>query len=335
MLPWWCVSDGVPHEQRCEYIVRSKLPLDRFGTAQMPENSDFTLPDTPPRPPDGHKGTFGRTLIIAGSRGMSGAACLAGTAALRGGAGLVSVACPQGIQAIVAGYEPGYMTIGLPEDADGQLSNEAVDDVPCMIDGKDSVGFGPGLGSSTDLPEVVRRLCTAAACPVVLDADGLNSLAATVRSGGWDGVKHLGPRVLTPHPGEFSRLSGLSMSEIENDRSGTASDFAKRNNVILVLKGAGTVVTDGERISINPTGNSGMATGGSGDVLTGLTAALLASGGDPFEMTRLAVYLHGLAGDLAAEALSQPAMIASDLPRFLGDAWQQLFTQGEPGKSTS
>lgn len=300
----------------------------------MLENSDFALPEVPPRPPDGHKGTFGRTLIVAGSRGMSGAACLAGMTALRGGAGLVSVACPQGIQPIVAGYEPGYMTIGLPEDADGQLSIAAADDVPRMIDGKDSVGIGPGLGSSTDLPEVVRRLCIVAACPVVVDADGLNALAATVRSGGWEGVEHSGPRVLTPHPGEFSRLSGLSMSEIENDRSGTAIDFANRNSIVLVLKGAGTVVTDGQRISINATGNSGMATGGSGDVLTGLTAALLASGGDPFEMTRLAVYLHGLAGDLAAEALSQPALIASDLPRFLGDAWKQLFTPGESGKST-
>lgn len=300
----------------------------------MTENTAFEVPQIPVRPVNGHKGTFGRALIVAGSRGMSGAACLAGVSALRGGAGLVSVACPQGIQPIVAGYEPGYMTIGLPEDADGQLSNAAVDDVPRMIDGKDSVGIGPGLGTSTDLPEVVCRLC-AAACPVVLDADGLNALAATVRNGGWEGVEHPGVRVLTPHPGEFSRLSGLPMSEIENDRSGTASDFAKRNNVILVLKGAGTVVTDGERISINPTGNSGMATGGSGDVLTGLTAALLASGGDPFEMTRLAVYLHGLAGNLAAEALSQPALIASDLPRFLGAAWKQLFTPGESGKSTA
>ncbi len=265
---------------------------------------------------------------------MSGAACLAGTAALRGGAGLVSVACPQGIQAVVAGYEPGYMTIGLPDDADGQLWIDAVTDVPRMVDGKDSVGIGPGLGTSTDVTEVVRRLCTVAACPVVLDADGLNSLAATIRSGGWEGLEHLGPRVLTPHPGEFSRLSGLAMSEIENDRSGSAREFACRNKVILVLKGAGTVVTDGDRTSINPTGNSGMATGGSGDVLTGLTAALLASGGEPFEMTRLAVYLHGLAGDLAAASLSQPALIASDLPRFLGDAWKQLFTQGETEGAT-
>ena len=316
-------------ERHRDYIAQWNLPLDRFEMDQMPENSDFVLPESPPRRPDGHKGTFGRTLILAGSRGMSGAACLAGMAALRGGAGLVSVACPEGIQAIVAGYEPGYMTIGLPEDADGELSIATLNDVARMVDGQDSIGIGPGLGTSTDLPEVVRHLCTVAACPVVLDADGLNALAATVRSGDWEGVEHAGPRVLTPHPGEFSRLSGLSVSEIEDERSGAASDFARRNNVILVLKGSGTVVTDGERVSINPTGNSGMATGGSGDVLTGLTAALLASGGVPFEMARLAVYLHGLAGDLAAEAVSQPALIASDIPRFIADAWKQLFTLGE------
>lgn len=319
----------MPPERHRDYIAQWNLPLDRFGMDQMPENSDFSLPELPPRRPDGHKGTFGRTLILAGSRGMSGAACLAGMAALRGGAGLVSVACPEGIQAIVAGYEPGYMTIGLPEGADGELSIATLNDVARMVDGQDSIGIGPGLGTSTDLSEVVGHLCTVAACPVVLDADGLNSLAATVRNGDWEGVEHAGPRVLTPHSGEFSRLSGLSVSEIEDERSGAASDFARRNNVILVLKGSGTVVTDGERVSINPTGNSGMATGGSGDVLTGLTAALLASGGVPFEMARLAVYLHGLAGDLAAEAVSQPAMIASDIPRFLAEAWKQMFTPGD------
>ena len=323
------MPNKVPPERHRDYIAPWNLPLDRFEMDQMPENSDFALPESPPRRPDGHKGTFGSTLILAGSRGMSGAACLAGMAALRGGAGLVSVACPEGIQAIVAGYEPGYMTIGLPEDADGKLSIATLNDVARMVDGQDSIGIGPGLGISTDLPEVVRHLCTVAACPVVLDADGLNSLAATIRSGDWEGVEHAGPRVLTPHPGEFARLSGLSVSEIEDERSGAASDFARRNNVILVLKGSGTVVTDGERVSINPTGNSGMATGGSGDVLTGLTAALLASGGVPFEMARLAVYLHGLAGDLAAEAVSQPALIASDIPRFLADAWKRLFTLGE------
>lgn len=316
-----------------EYIAVPSLPLDRFGAAVMPQNSDFEVPQVPLRPAGGHKGTFGRTLIIAGSRGMSGAACLAGTAALRGGAGLVSVACPIGIQPVVAGYEPGYMTIGLPEGTDGQFSIATLDEFLNVMDGKDSVAVGPGLGNSADVVEVVRRVFTETRGPLVLDADGLNALAASFRGGRWQSRKHAGPRILTPHPGEFSRLSGLSISEIEDDRAGSAADFSKRNKVILVLKGPGTVVTDGERISINPTGNSGMATGGSGDVLTGLTAALLARGDDPFEIARLAVYLHGLAGDIAAQTLSQPGMIASDLPKYLGAAWKQLLGSTETSRT--
>jgi ADP-dependent NAD(P)H-hydrate dehydratase len=306
-----------------------RLPLDRFGAAVMPEIPDFDVPQVPPRPADGHKGTFGRTLIIAGSRGMSGAACLSGVAALRGGAGLVSVACPVGIQPIVAGYEPGYMTIGLPEGIEGQFSIATLDEISNVVDGNNSVAVGPGLGNSADVVEVVRRVFSEVSVPLVLDADGLNALAASFRDGRWEATEHAGPRILTPHPGEFSRLSGLSISEIEEDRARSATEFAKRNKVILVLKGPGTVVTDGERISINPTGNSGMATGGSGDVLTGLTAALLARGDDPFEATKLAVYLHGLAGDIAAQTLSQPGMIASDLPRYLGAAWKQLLCSSE------
>jgi ADP-dependent NAD(P)H-hydrate dehydratase len=290
----------------------------------MTENTAFELPQMPARPVDGHKGTFGRALIVAGSRGMSGAACLAGVSCLRGGAGLVSVACPVGIQAIVAGYEPGYMTVGLPEGNDGQLSVGALDEVSEIIAGKDSVGIGPGLGTSAGPSELVRRICFESPCPVVLDADGLNVLAPEFRNGHWEGHEYPGPRILTPHPGEFSRLTGLPISEIEHRRTDVAREFAAKNNVILVLKGPGTIVTDGERISINTTGNSGMATGGSGDVLTGLTTALLARGSDPFETTRFAVHLHGLAGDLAAEALSQPGMIASDLPRFLCEAWKRV-----------
>jgi ADP-dependent NAD(P)H-hydrate dehydratase len=294
-----------------------------------PQNPDSQLPELPLRPVDGHKGTFGRTLIIAGSRGMSGAACLAGVAALRGGVGLASVACPVGIQSIVAGYEPGYMTVGLPEGDDGRLSIATLDEISSVIGGNDSVAVGPGLGSSADVVEVVRRVFNKASCPLVVDADGLNALASSFRDGRWEGYQHAGPRILTPHPGEFSRLSGLSVAGIEERRIEVARNFAKKNRVILVLKGPGTVTTDGERVSVNITGNSGMATGGAGDVLTGLTAALLARGEDPFEMTRLAVHLHGLAGDLAARAMSQPGMIASDLPRFLCEAWKRVLDGDE------
>lgn len=292
----------------------------------MSQEHDVALPF---RPSDGHKGTFGRTVIIAGSRGMSGAACLAGVSALRGGAGLASVACPVGVQSVVAGYEPGYLTIGLPEGSAGQLSIATLDEISGVVAGKDSVGIGPGLGNSPDVAEVVRRVFTEASCPLVLDADGLNVLADSFQQGHWAGHRHAGPRVLTPHPGEFARLTGLPVVEIESRRAEISKEFARKNGVILVLKGAGTVVTDGERVSINSTGNSGMATGGSGDVLTGLIAALLARREDPFQTARLAVHLHGLAGDCAARSMSQPGMIASDLPHFLGEAWK-LVLHDEP-----
>ncbi len=299
-------------------------------------NSDFQqmsvdqdIPRYPERPADGHKGTFGRVLIIAGSRSMSGAACLAGMGALRGGAGLVFIACPESVQAIVASEEPCYQTIGLPETEFGQLDSSALPVAQALLSGKDALAIGPGLGNSASVREVVRALYIDATVPTVVDADGLNVLADELLNKP-DGLANpAGPRILTPHPGELSRLCGLAIGEIQKRRKDVARDFAARHGVVLVLKGPGTVVTDGTRVAINPTGNSGMATGGSGDVLTGLLGALLASGREPFEAARLAVYLHGLAGDLGAEELSEPGLIATDLPRFLGSAWKQLQISGE------
>jgi NAD(P)H-hydrate epimerase len=287
------------------------------------------IPRYPERPADGHKGTFGRVLVIAGSRNMSGAACLAGMGALRGGAGLVFVACPEGVQAIVAGAEPCYQTIGLPENESGQLDASALAAAQALLSGKDALAIGPGLGNSDSVREVVRALYTAATVPAVVDADGLNVLADEFLGGSEILANPAGPRILTPHAGELSRLCGLTIGEIQKRREDVARDFAARHGIVLVLKGPGTVVTDGKRVAVNPTGNSGMATGGSGDVLTGLTGALLASGMEPFEAARLAVYLHGLAGDLAAEELSEPGLIATDLPRFLGPAWKRLRISGE------
>jgi len=283
----------------------------------------------PVRPADGHKGTFGRVLVIAGSRGMSGAACLCGKAALRGGAGLVYLACPVSIQAIVAGYEPGYLTIGLPEDSEGRLVESARIPLETALADKNAVALGPGLGQSSAIRAVVRRLYREATVPLVLDADGLNELAEDFRnmlfSEPSSEIK-VGPRILTPHPGEFSRLCGRSIREIEARRETLAREFALRHQVTLVLKGPGTIVTDGERLMVNATGNSGMATGGTGDVLTGLIAALLAQNMGSFEAARLAVHLHGLAGDIAAEDLSEPGLIASDLPLYISRAWRRMQT---------
>ena len=287
-------------------------------------SADQDIPRYPDRPAHGHKGTFGRVLIIAGSRSMSGAACLTGLGALRGGAGLVFVACPQSIQPIVAGAEPCYQTFGLPENEQGQLAESALPDAQALLADKDALAIGPGLGNGDSIREVVRTLYLTTTVPTVVDADALNVLADDFYSDASNLATPAGPRVLTPHPGELSRLCGLTVDEIQKRREDVARDFAARHGVVLVLKGPGTVVTDGQQLVINPTGNSGMATGGSGDVLTGVTGALLASRMEPFEAARLAVYLHGLAGDLAAGQLSEPGLIATDLPQYLGPAWKRL-----------
>lgn len=281
-------------------------------------------PVIPERPADGHKGTFGRVLIVAGSRTMSGAATLSGLGALRGGAGLVFVACPAGVQPIIAGAEPCYQAIGLPEDTSGCLADDALPEIEKLLDGKDALAIGPGLSNSESVQSVVRPLYMKCPAPMVIDADGLNVLADDFLSEARRLASPSGPRVLTPHPGELSRLCGLSIGDIQKRREEVARDFAAEHGVVLVLKGPGTIITDGQQLTVNTTGNSGMATGGSGDVLTGLTGALLARGMDAFDAARLAVHLHGLAGDLAAKELSEPALIASDIPHYLGAAWQQL-----------
>lgn len=280
-----------------------------------------SLPDLPARPADGHKGTFGRVLIIAGSRGMSGAAGLAGMAVLRGGAGLVTVATAATVAPIVAAYEPSYLTVPLC-DATGMICLAGMSEIMERLSAVDAAAIGPGLGQSKEIDEVVADIYGMADVPLVVDADALNALAHrpdVLRS-----ATATSPRILTPHPGEFARLSGLSMAEIAENRESVAAAFAAQHGIVLVLKGQHTVITDGERIAINPTGNSGMATGGTGDVLTGLLTALLGQKMEAFAAAQLGVYLHGLAGDLAAADLSQPGLIASDLPRYLAAAWKRM-----------
>lgn len=277
------------------------------------------LPSAPVRHDDAHKGDCGRVLVVAGSRGMSGAACLAGTAALRGGAGLVTVATPQGIQTIVAGYEPSYLTLGLREDDHGRIHSSANEQLAELLPRQSAVAIGPGLGQSAALLEMVVKMYEGITTPCVFDADALNLLSK--RSYLLKRSPEAAPRILTPHVVEFARISGLGVEAIQSDRAGSAAEFAKKNQVIIVLKGSNTVITDGTRVAINTTGNSGMATGGTGDVLTGLIASLLGQAMIPFEAAQLGVHLHGLAGDLAAEELGKPGMIASDLPHFLGRAW--------------
>jgi len=281
-----------------------------------------TLPSQPARPADAHKGVFGRVSVIAGSRGMTGAACLSGVAALRTGAGLVTVASAASVIPIIAAYEPSYMTVPLREDEDGRIGGASLASIVSLLLSSKAGVIGPGLGRSNQLNDIVVNVYRRTPVPMVIDADGLNVLA----NSGQDITKSslAGYRILTPHPGEFARLTGKTTVDIAANREQLAWDFARTHGVVLVLKGAGTVVTDGQRLAINTTGNSGMATGGSGDVLSGILAALLSQGMEPFGAAQLGVHLHGLAGDLAANELSQPGMIASDMLRYIGRAWKTL-----------
>lgn len=273
----------------------------------------------PQRPTDGHKGTFGKVLVVAGSAGMSGAACLTGCAALRSGAGLVMIAVPQSIQSVVAGFEPSCTTDGLPCDDGGRLTSSAVDRVLELLSGRDAVAVGPGLGQSPAVTQVVRGLIQHTDVPLVLDADALNTVAVDQLS-----LQRTAPTVVTPHLGEFTRLTGRSSEDVKQHRRELAQQYAAQHGVVVVLKGAGTVVTDGDRVVINSTGNSGMATGGSGDVLTGVIAALCGQGMRAYEAAVSAVYAHGLAGDIAAAAGSQRGLIASDLLQSLPSAWARI-----------
>jgi ADP-dependent NAD(P)H-hydrate dehydratase len=277
------------------------------------------IPQLPSRTVDSHKGSYGRAVLIGGSVGMSGAIALAGLGALRGGAGLVYLACPRSVWIAVAAIEPSYLTVPLPEDAHGRLAVPSIPEILAACQNADAVAIGPGLGQSEELREVVAQIVRGVDVPCVVDADSLNLLVdqlevlASARS----------TRVLTPHPGEFARLTNLTTHQVQASRESLAVEFAQRHRVVLVLKGAGTVVTDGHRLFINRTGNPGMATGGTGDVLTGLITALMAQGVEPFDAACLGCHLHGLAGDLAAEELSLPGMIASDLPKYLPLAWKR------------
>jgi NAD(P)H-hydrate epimerase len=287
-----------------------------------PPTSDIVteLPALSPRPADSNKGNFGRVLIVAGSRGMSGAAVLCAGAALRGGAGLVRVALPHEILPVVAAANPCYMTAPLAADEQGRLDTGAETELLNLTRSNDVLALGPGLGQSEGITKLVRAVVTKTQKPLVLDADGLNALrtdTSPLRN-------RPAPLVLTPHPGEFARLLGCEIAEVQGKRHDLAARFAAEFNLVLVLKGQGTLVTDGKRMFQNNTGNPGMATGGSGDVLTGLIAALLGQGLEAFAAAQLGVYLHGLAGDLSRDDLGELSLIATDLIEHLPNAFQQF-----------
>ena len=244
---------------------------------------------------------------------------MAGVAALRSGAGLVRLAVPEVCQDTVAAIEPSYMTAGLPADEAGRFASEVHGDVLSLAVEATAVAVGPGMGRSPELDTLVGRLYCELELPGVFDADGLNALAEEPDVL----AKSCGPRIITPHPGEFARLVGGKTSSVEERRE-QAVDLAARCGIVVVLKGHATWVTDGETHYINESGNPGMATGGSGDVLTGVITALVCQGLTPLDAARLGVYVHGLAGDLAAAELGQVSLMASDLLQYLPEAFQKL-----------
>jgi NAD(P)H-hydrate epimerase len=280
-----------------------------------------SLPQLPPRPEDAHKGTFGRVLLVAGSVSMSGAAILAGNGALRGGAGLVHVAVPAAIAPVVGIAQPCYMVTALPMDGEGRISLAAEETILRLCRSASVVAIGPGLGQGGELSVLLRRLLTTIEQPVILDADALNALGPkpiVLKE-----RKH--PWMITPHQAEFARLLDCEVQRVASAREEAAVKFAQEFGGVVVLKGASSIVTDGRKGYINTTGNPGMATGGSGDVLTGVIAALVAQKMDLLSAAVLGVYLHGLAGDLARDQIGEVSLIATDLLTYLPKAFRDHF----------
>jgi NAD(P)H-hydrate epimerase len=253
---------------------------------------------------------------------MAGAIALSGIACLRSGAGLVKLAVPDCILETVATLEASYMTVPLPCDSAGRIKLRAPRKLAEYLAAASCVACGPGLGRSKRLQAFVRSIYTSLPQPLVIDADGLNALAAAS-----DGLADpAGPRILTPHPGEFARLANFRDDAIptRDEQIAQARDLAAAHNVIILLKGHRTIITDGSRTEENTTGNPGLATGGTGDILTGVITALICQGLSPFDAAVLGAHVHGLAGDLAAADLGQVSLIASDLLTYLPKAFRTL-----------
>jgi NAD(P)H-hydrate epimerase len=286
------------------------------------------IPKISRRPRDGHKGSFGKVLIVGGARTYIGAPALAASAALRAGAGLVTMAVPESVQSAIATLAPCATSIPLPENNSGAISDRAIPILQEMVfkdTNFDVVAVGPGLGKCYAIVSFIAELVQHK-IPCVIDADALNRLSEVT----WKGLLN-GPCVITPHPGELARMLGRTITEIQSDREtfATAGVEAMTGSVtgkdaVCLLKGQGTVVTDGERIYVNTTGNPGMATGGCGDVLTGVIAGLMGQKFSPFDAAVLGSYVHGLAGDIAAEEFGEVSMIATDLLTTLPKAFLKL-----------
>jgi ADP-dependent NAD(P)H-hydrate dehydratase / NAD(P)H-hydrate epimerase len=286
--------------------------------------SDFA-PLLAPRAREGNKGSYGHVLVIGGSLGKAGAAAMAGFAALRTGAGLSTVATPLSVLATIASFHPELMTEPLAETEQGTISLRALGSGLDSLLERKTLAIGPGISRNSETAEFVRAIVKRRDKAIVVDADALNAFEGSASQLNGRGRTV----VITPHPGEMSRLTGLSIAEIQANRLEVARNFAREHELIVVLKGHRTLIAapDGT-VWVNPTGNPGMATGGTGDVLTGMVAGLIAQHPQhALEATALAVYLHGLAGDLASQSVGESSLVATDLVRFLPEAFAQIRNQ--------
>ncbi len=299
-----------------ETAIASSLDLNLISAMEV-------APLIGPRPRASNKGNFGHVLVIGGSLGKAGAAAMAGISALRVGAGLATAATAKSILSTVASFHPEVMTEPLEETAEGSISKRARERVESLAQGKTVLAVGPGISRVGETSEFVRDLCKTirGAGSLVLDADALNAFEG--RAGELDGSRF--SLVITPHPGEMARLLGSSVAAVQRDRINVARTFAREHKLILVLKGHRTLVAhpDGQ-VWVNPTGNPGMATGGTGDILTGMVAGMMAQNPSRiFEAVLAAVYLHGLAGDIACESMGEHSLIATDLLKALPEAFRR------------
>ena len=284
------------------------------------------LPVFTPRINDTHKGSYGRVLVLAGSPGMTGAAYLCSKAALRSGSGIVTLGIPESLNPVMETKLTCVMTHPLPETKASTLSNKGRKEILKLCESHDVVALGPGLSQQPETKDLILWLIKTIALTMVIDADGINALADNVK------ILHNVKKnvILTPHPGEMSRLTGHgSAKDVQKERLNTAAQFVQsiqeklgdEKKIVLVLKGDKTVVADYGKVYVNRTGNPGMATAGAGDVLTGIIASLIGQGFDVFDASQLGVYIHGLAGDIAAKKKGEVSMIASDIIDCLPDAF--------------
>lgn len=306
------------------HIVDISIPavlIDKVAPSRYLITADMVAEWLPLRSTIAHKGSFGRVLIVAGSRGMTGAACLAGEAALKAGAGLVTVAVPESLHDIMEAKLTEVMTVPLPDTGKGYLSRDARQDILSLLDNADVLALGPGLSTKPEVVDVIKELLPSLRVPCVIDADGINALATDAEI-----LKKVSaPLVITPHPGEMARFMQTSVKEIQEDRIAIVQKAAADWKIVALLKGARTVVAapDGATY-INTAGNPGMATAGSGDVLTGIITALIAQKLTPAQAASAGAYVHGLAGDMAAKTKGMIGLVAGDLLSWLPEALMHI-----------